>query len=156
MSSRRSPAAVPTMALLLLLGVAAPALAQERGFRLHRYDGTSAGSWQFLVERPWYSGLRFGAVGVTADFSRNTLVPRLATGRGDIAPVIENALLGHVDLAGSLFDRVVLSGTLPVTFFETGRTEPVSQVGPLQGVGVGDPRVGVMVRVAGQAVDVAV
>ncbi|MDP1918215.1 MAG: OmpA family protein [Myxococcales bacterium] len=151
MSSRRSPAAGPTMVLLLLLGAAAPALAQERGFRLHRYDGTSAGSWQFLVERPWYSGLRFGAVGVTADFSRNTLVPRLATGRGDIAPIIENALLGHVDLAGSLFDRVVLSGTLPVTFLETGRTEPVSQVGPLQGVGVGDPRVGVMVRVAGQA-----
>lgn len=139
------------MVLLLLLGTAAPSLAQERGFRLHRYDGTSAGSWQFLVERPWYSGLRFGAVGVTADFSRNALVPRLATGRGDLTPIIENALLGHVDLAGSLFDRVVLSGTLPVTFLETGRTEAVSQVGPLQGVGVGDPRVGVMVRVAGQA-----
>lgn len=150
MSSRRSPAALTTMALLLLVS-AAPALAQERGFRLHRYDGTSAGSWQFIVERPWYSGLRFGAVGVTADFSRNALVPRLATGRGDVTPIIENALLGHVDLAGSLFDRVVLSGTLPITFLETGRTEAVSQVGPLQGVGVGDPRVGAMVRVAGQA-----
>ena len=150
MSSRRSPAVLTTMAFLLLVW-AAPALAQERGFRLHRYDGTSAGSWQFLVERPWYSGLRFGAVGVTADFSRNALVPRLATGRGDITPIIGNALLGHVDLAGSLFDRVVLSGTLPVTFLETGRTEPVSQLGPLQGVGVGDPRVGAMVRLVGQA-----
>ncbi|MDP3498854.1 MAG: OmpA family protein [Myxococcales bacterium] len=148
MSSRRSPALLTTMVLLVS---AAPALAQERGFRLHRYDGTSAGSWQFLVERPWYSGLRFGAVGVTADFSRNALVPRLATGRGDVTPIIENALLGHVDLAGSLFDRVVLSGSLPITFLETGRTEAVSQVGPLQGVGVGDPRVGAMVRVAGQA-----
>ncbi len=138
------------MAFLLLVS-AAPALAQERGFRLHRYDGTSAGSWQFLVERPWYSGLRFGAVGVTADFSRNVLVPRLATGRGDLTPIIGNALLGHVDLAGSLFDRVVLSGTLPITFLETGRTEPVSQVGPLQGIGVGDPRVGAMVRLVGQA-----
>lgn len=150
MSSRRCPASLPTM-VLLVLASAAPALAQERGFRLHRYDGTSAGSWQFLVERPWYSGLRFGAVGVTADFSRNALVPRLATGRGDVSPIIASALIGHVDLAGSLFDRVVLSGTLPIAFLETGRLESVSQVGPLQGVGVGDPRVGAMVRLAGQA-----
>jgi len=150
MSSRRCPAFFTTMVSLLLV-TAAPALAQERGFRLHRYDGTSAGSWQFLVERPWYSGLRFGAVGVTADFSRNALVPRLATGRGDASPIIGSSLVGHVDLAGSLFDRVVLSATLPITFLETGRLEPVSQVGPLQGIGVGDPRVGALVRLAGQA-----
>jgi outer membrane protein OmpA-like peptidoglycan-associated protein len=148
MSPRRFAAALTTLALVLSAG---PALAQERGFRLHRYDGTAAGSWQFLVERPWYSGLRFGAVGVSADYSRNLLVPRLATGGGGVMPIIENALLGHVDLAGSLFDRIAMTATVPITFVETGQTELVSQLGPLQGVGVGDPRVGAMVRLIGQA-----
>ena len=148
MRSRRLPALLRT--LLALLVCSAPAWAQDRGFRLHRYDGPTAGSWTFLVDRPWYSGTRYGALGITADYSRNPLVPRLATGRTEIGPIISDAILGHVDLAGSLFDRVVLSGSVPVTFLERGRTELVSQVGPIAGIAVGDPRVGVMVRLFGQ------
>ncbi|MBL8921721.1 MAG: OmpA family protein [Myxococcaceae bacterium] len=131
--------------------VAATAFAQERGFRLHRYEGTTAGSTLFLVERPWYSSTRFFAAGVTADFSLRPLVPLVATGRGELTPIVSQAFVGHVELAGSLFDRVLLRASLPITLFEGGATELVSQVGPLRAVGLGDPRVGVMVRVFGQS-----
>jgi outer membrane protein OmpA-like peptidoglycan-associated protein len=135
-----------------LLVCAASASAQERGFRAHRYDGTSAGDWDFLVDRPWYSSTRFLSVGLTFDGSHDVLVPRLATGQGiSISPLISNALLGHLDVAGSLFDRLTLSASLPLTLLETGTPEVVSQSGPLQGVAFGDPRLGASLRVLGQA-----
>ncbi len=143
------PLAWGLLALVVALGRGAAA--QERGFALQRYDGATVGSSLFLLERPWYSSQRFGAVGLTLDYARNPLVPRLATGRDALAPLVSTALVGHLDLAGSLFDRVLVSASLPVTLLETGSTEPVSQVAPLTGLGIGDPRVGVMVRVAGQA-----
>jgi len=37
--------------------------AQERGFAVHRYDSTTAGSRFFLVVRPWYS-MNCGGCGV--------------------------------------------------------------------------------------------
>ncbi len=128
----------------------ASAAAQERGFELHRYGGTSAGSSLFLVERPWYSSVRLLAAGVTLDYSHDPLEPRVATGRGLLTPIVSHALVGHVDLAFSLFDRVQLSASLPVTFLERGTPEFVSQVGPLQTIGLGDPRIGLLVRLAGQ------
>lgn len=135
------------MALLLATGAAA----QERGFRLHRYEGSSAGGSLFLLERPVYSARRFGAAGLTLDYSHDPLIPAVATGRGALTPLVTNALVGHLDLSFSFFDRVLLSASLPVTLLESGAVELVSQVGPLQGLGVGDPRVGVMVRLAGEA-----
>jgi outer membrane protein OmpA-like peptidoglycan-associated protein len=137
--------------LALVLLVATGARGQERGFAVNRLDGSSAGSWLFLLERPWYSGQRYGAVGFTVDYARTPLAPRVATGRGALLPIVSDALVGHVDLAGSLFDRLLLSASLPVTLLERGVAEPVSQVAPLQTVGLGDPRVGVMLRIAGQA-----
>ena len=61
---------------LILFGVisslcAPNAFAQERGFAAHRYDGSTAGSWLFMVDRPWYSSTRFFALGVTVDGALN-------------------------------------------------------------------------------------
>jgi outer membrane protein OmpA-like peptidoglycan-associated protein len=139
----------PFLVAVILCGTAAAA--QERGFRLHRYEGSSAGNSLFLLERPTYSARRFGAAGLTLDYSRNPLVPALPTGRGAILPIVSQALVGHLDLSVSFFDRVLVSGSLPVTLLESGTVELVSQSGPLQGLGVGDPRIGLMVRLAGQA-----
>ena len=132
-----------------LLG--AQSIAQERGFALHRYAGPSAGSSLFLLERPWYSDTRFFAAGLTFDYSHRPLEPGLLTGRGPLTPIVSNAVLGHVELAGSLFDRLLLSASLPVNLLEMGTPELVSQVGPQRGLALGDPRVGLMVRIAGQA-----
>ncbi len=137
-------------AFLALLVLGSSAFAQDRGFAVHRFDGTSAGSSQFLVERPWYSSVRLLAVGVTGDYSLNALQARQQTGRGPITPIISNAIVGHLDLAVAFLDRIQLNASLPVTFLETGTPEIVSGVAPIQGVGVGDPRVGVLVRLAGQ------
>ncbi len=137
--------------LALSMFVATGAAAQERGFRLHRYEGSSAGGSLFLLERPTYSTRRFGAAGLTLDYSRDPLVPAVATGRGPLTPIVSGALVGHLDLSFSFLDRVSLSASLPVTLLETGTVELVSQVGPLQGIALGDPRVGVMVRLAGEA-----
>ena len=130
--------------------LALPAAAQERGFAAHRLAGTTVGARTFLVERPWYSSTRRFAGGVSADWSHGALLPAVATGRGPALPIVEHALRGHVELAGALFDRVLLSAALPVTLLETGATELVSQAGPLRGVAAGDPRVGVWARLAGQ------
>ena len=126
------------------------AAAQERGFDVHRYDGSTAGSWLFMVDRPWYSGTRYFAVGVTADGALNPLVPTLATGRGAATPIISLALLGHVDVAGSFLDRILLRASLPVTLLERGTAEPVSGAQPSNSVVVGDPRAGFLVRLFGQ------
>lgn len=130
---------------------ASVASAQERGFGVGRYDGSTAGSWLFLVDRPWYSDTRWFAAGVTIDGALNPLVPAVASGRGGVSAIVSSALVGHVDLAGSLFDRVLVHASIPVTLMEQGTTEAVSQSGPLTGVALGDPRVGVMVRLLGQA-----
>ncbi|MFZ5447000.1 MAG: OmpA family protein [Myxococcota bacterium] len=135
---------------VLAVLIAAVASAQERGFAAHRFDGSAVGSRLFLLERPWYSSTRVFAVGVTADYSHAPLVPRLATGRGELAPIVAHALVGHAELAVSLFDRLTLKASLPVTFLESGQVELVSQAAPLAGVGLGDPRAGLMLRVFGQ------
>jgi outer membrane protein OmpA-like peptidoglycan-associated protein len=135
---------------LVALLAASSAFAQERGFAVHRYDSTTAGSWLFMVERPWYSGTRYFAVGITIDGALNPLVSALSTGRGAALPIISAALLGHIDLAGSLFDRVLIRASMPVTLVERGNAEAVSQSGPLSSIAVGDPRVGLMVRLFGQ------
>jgi outer membrane protein OmpA-like peptidoglycan-associated protein len=148
---RKRPSSLTRYALLLALLVSALAPAQERGFRAHRYDGATVGSWLFLVQRPWYSQTRFVAVGVTADGSLGVLEPRVATGRGPLTPIVSSALVAHAEVAFSLFDRVLLGASLPVTLLERGAAELVSGAAPLVGVGLGDPRASVMVRLAGEA-----
>jgi outer membrane protein OmpA-like peptidoglycan-associated protein len=144
------PRSVAAIGVILCCLVALSAAAQERGFRLHRDEGTAAGTTTFLVERPWYSATRFAAVGLTLEYSHRALIPAVETGRGQRLPIVEHALLGHVDLAGSLFDRLQLSASLPIALLERGTPELVSGVGPLTAVAVGDPRVGARFRLFGQ------
>jgi outer membrane protein OmpA-like peptidoglycan-associated protein len=63
----------------------------------------------------------------------------------EIRPIIAHQLLLHVDLAGSFLDRVNVALSLPVTLLERG--EAAVGVGPLDGAGVGDPRVSALVRI---------
>jgi outer membrane protein OmpA-like peptidoglycan-associated protein len=136
--------------VLLGLVTATGALAQERGFRVHRDEVTPAGTTQFLVDRPWFTKTRAFSVGLSGHYALTPLSPRLATGRNDLSPVLTNVFLASFDVAGSLFDRLQLSGSLPVTLSESGRVELVSGAGPLSGLGLGDPRLGAMLRLFGQ------
>jgi uncharacterized repeat protein (TIGR01451 family) len=136
-----------TAALLL---VAAPAAAQKSGFSLERYDPTPAGEWTLDVEHPWYSRTHaFFAGGLTLDYAHDPLIfgIRNASGFTQTEAVVAHALTGHVDLAASFFDRVLLSFSLPVVLLERGHSE--DGVAP-SGAAVGDPRLRLMVRVLGQ------
>src|SRR5439155_16398589 len=62
--------------------------------------------------------------------------------------VVEHQLVGHLDLAGSFLDRVQVSASLPVVLLERGT--PAFGAAPISGGAVGDPRLGVMVRIWGQ------
>ncbi len=136
-------------ALGLLLSTAPKARAQ--GFALEKYEPPPAGSWFFGVVHPWYSSTRWFAGGLTLDYAHNPLLAGLYDANGGFhktAAVVEHALYGHIDVAGSFLDRVQINATLPITFLERGT--PQFGVAPLDGASVGDPRLGVFVRLWGQ------
>lgn len=144
---------VPLLALLgsALLGSAAPAQAQNVGFQVNRYEPTAAGEWSFWVDHPWYSSTRYFAAGVTMNYAHNPLVFGSVSPDGSFnqqTAVIQHQLIGHIDLAGSFLDRVLLTASLPVVFLEKGT--PAGGAAAGDQVTVGDPRFGLMVRLFGQ------
>lgn len=150
---------VPTCSALILgalLGVLAPtpASAQNRGFQLNRYEPTAAGEWSFWVDHPWYSKTRAFAAGLTLDYGHNPLIVGFVQPDGRLIQtqsILANQLVGHVDLAGSFLDRVLLTASLPVTFLENGQAVMSTTLpSPASGAYVSDPRLGAMVRVFGQ------
>lgn len=137
--------------LSLLLGTSGNALAQNIGFQLNRYEPTAAGEWSLAVDHPWYSRTRYFAAGVTLNYAHNPLVfgrPSGDTGFTRTQSAIEHQFIGHIDLAGSFLDRVLLTASLPITFLERGNS--IAGVTPADSVSVGDPRFGLLVRLFGQ------
>ncbi len=136
--------------LASLTATTATAQSTQTGFALNRYEPTAAGEWSFWVDHPWYSSTRYFAAGITLNYGHNPLVFGVDNGTSveKTVNVIEHQLLGHVDLAGSFLDRVLITATLPVTLLERGT--PAGGVEPTQGVVVGDPRVGLWLRLFGQ------
>jgi outer membrane protein OmpA-like peptidoglycan-associated protein len=127
------------------------AQAQNQGFEINRYQPTAAGEWSFWVDHPWYSSMRYFAAGITLNYAHNPLVFGQQNSDGTFTQtqsVIEHQLIGHIDLAGSFLDRVLITASLPVVLLETGT--PVAGVSPSNSVTIGDPRLGLMVRLFGQ------
>lgn len=124
---------------------AQPARAQNQGFALNRYEPTAAGEWSFAVAHPWFSSSRYFAAGLTLNYAHKPFVLGVERGGSfsEQRDIISHQLITHVDVAGSLFDRVLLAGSLPVVWVT--RSESVDQ-----GVAVGDPRIGLVGRIFGQ------
>jgi len=139
--------------LLALLGettaTAQPA-SPSTGFQVNRYEPTAAGEWGFLVDHPWYSSTRYFSGGITLNYGHNPLLANQVAADGSILrtdSIIAHQLMGHVDLAGSFLDRVNVSLSLPVTLLEQGQSLlGITPTSPA----VGDPRIGLMVRIFGQ------
>ena len=134
-----------------LAALAPSASAQNIGYQLNRFEPAPAGDPFFTVEHPWYSSTRYFAAGLTLDYANNLLVAGVYNSQGNLnrtSSIIEHALTGHVDVAGSLFDRVAISASLPVLLLERGNSE--DGISPLGSVAVGDPRLGIRARVFGQ------
>ncbi len=127
--------------LLCTLALVRPAVAQSAGYQLNRFEPTPAGDPFTIVEYPWYSATRWFAGGLTLDYAHHLLLAQ-----GAPAP-IANQLDGHLDLAGSLFDRIALTVSVPMVLYESGTA--LAGIGPTGAV-AGDPRVGVRGRIIGQ------
>ncbi len=152
--ANRPLGAVAACAALLLFGQPAKAqTAPKNGFQLNRYEPTTAGEWSFMVDHPWYSSTRYFAAGITLNYGHNPLVFGQQQADGSFHEsqvVIGHQLLGHIDLAGSFLDRVTISLSLPISLLERGSPVPIAGVSPMEGVGIGDPRLGAMIRLAKQ------
>src|SRR5689334_21374541 len=97
---------------LLLLVTAQPAQAQNSGFQVNRYEPTAAGEWSFWVDHPWYSKTRYFAGGITLNYSHNPLIYGYSDNNGNFvqtSTIISHQLIGHLDLAGSFLDRVLIT-----------------------------------------------
>lgn len=125
------------IAACALCGVAGSARAQEVGYQLNRYEPTPAGDAFAVVEHPWYASTRWLAIGLSYDYARNLLVAA-----SNPAP-IANSQSVHLDVAGTIWERVALSLSVPFVLAQSG--EPFAGVGPSGGT-AGDPRVGARAR----------
>jgi OOP family OmpA-OmpF porin len=129
----------------------------SKGFAVNRYEPSSAGEWSFWVDHPWYSSTRYFAAGITLNYAHNPLVFGSVGSDGSFSPqisVIQHQFLGHVDVAGSFLDRVQINASLPITFLERGTRAAGAE--PANGVAMGDPRLGLWVRLFGQPLRSAV
>lgn len=151
---------LPRISYLLLSALLASALPAEAqttstagtGFQLNRYEPTAAGEWSFWVDHPWYSSTRYFAAGITLNYAHSPLVFGVVNTNNSFdrtQTVIEHQLLGHIDLAGSFLDRVLLTLSMPIVFLEKGGT-PAGNVAASDQVSIGDLRFGAMVRLFGQ------
>ena len=122
------------------------------GFQLNRYEPTAAGEWSFWVNHPWYSSTRYFAAGVTLNYAHNPLIFGTVSSDGafsQTSAVVAHQLIGHVDVAGSFLDRVLLTLSLPVILLDQGGT-PAGNIAASNMVSIGDLRFGAMVRLYGQ------
>ncbi len=139
-------AVATVLGLVCLSGEAA-----AQGFALDRYEPTAAGEWMFAVESPWYSATRWFAADLMLDYGHAPLLGGTFDSSNNFhqtTVIIEHQLVGHLDLAASFLDRVLVTASLPVTLYESGTS--AYGVSPLSGGAAGDPRLGAMVRVFGQ------
>ena len=138
------------LCLNLCVGDVQAQSATNQGFTVNRYEPTAAGEWSFGVDHPWYSSTRYFAAGITLNYGHNPLVFGRVTSSGfsQTTAVIEHQFLSHIDLAGSFLDRILLTGSLPITWLERGT--PAAGVSASAQVSVGDPRLGLWVRLFGQ------
>lgn len=138
--------------ILALVLVCSLPTAARAGFQIQRLELTPPGSWLTTVDSPWYSSTRYVAAGLALDYAHNPLVLNVVGADGGVSSstaVVSHQLTGRVEVAGAFLDRVLLSASLPVALYERGT--PLAGVAPIGGPVVGDPRVGILVRLAQHA-----
>jgi outer membrane protein OmpA-like peptidoglycan-associated protein len=140
---------------LVLLGLAlalaatasaAPAAAQAgQGFTLERYEPSPAGQWSFWIDHPEYSEPFKLKAGLTFDYGHHPLVLGIEKDGKFVesTAVVSDQVYGHLDLAATMLNTFELSLSLPAMLYQAGHAAAGISPGDF---GIGDPRVGVMVR----------
>jgi len=137
--------------------VMAPALARAQtsaGWALDRYDPTPAGDVFFASEFPWYGGQGQSIAlrgGLTLDHARNPLVARLDDGgQEQVTRIVSNMTVLHAQLGLAFVNRVGVHLSLPLGLYQDGERS-IGGLASASSVGLGDPRLGVRVRLLGDA-----
>ncbi len=147
---RRLRGAGFALALSLCAFPAAAQTTATGGFSLGRYAPTTPGESTFWAPRPWYSTVRTFSVGLTLDYAHAPLVFKRFDTTGKLverSTVVEHQFIGHLSVAGALWDRVNASLHVPLTLVETGSASVGAA--PAGKVTFGDPRVALLARLYG-------
>jgi outer membrane protein OmpA-like peptidoglycan-associated protein len=151
-TSRFTLAAVVLASLSL---ASSAAHAQDRtGWALNRYEPAPMGDHFFVAEHPWYSSVRTFSVGLYGDYAINPLIlRRTVDGTTNNVDNITGTFSLHVGAQVSFLDRIGVHVSLPVSLLQSGTlaSEVPVVVGPADGPAIGDLRVGLRVRLFGQA-----
>lgn len=115
-------------------------MSQVTGFRLERYEATTAGSPLFLADRPWFAPQQRFAAALTLGYAHRPL--QFSDGSGPLPAIVEHALQGSLDVAGAPLRWLLLRASLPITLLERGTTDARAGIAPLEGATIGDPRLG--------------
>ncbi len=146
------PSRTRELGLVLAAGVVSGVgTARADGYQLDPYEPTPAGDPFLVVESPWYAPTRSLAADLTFDYAHDLVIAQHVDPGGHVVPdpaPIAGASVAHLDVAGTLFERVAVSGSLPIVLDQSGTA--FAGIGP-SGTAVGDPRLGVRARLAGDA-----
>jgi OmpA-OmpF porin, OOP family len=168
--------AVATAAFAAPFLLTQAALAQEPltgGFALDRYEPTVVGDRFFAVPGGGVDGKNTFRFGLSLEYAHDPLVIRdtcvdgnnNGTIEGDtecnvddpeeLASVVEHQMTAHVGLSYALFDRLLLSMSVPLHILNKGDSvtnprSPTSEIAAPDGAAVGDLRFGARVKLLGK------
>jgi outer membrane protein OmpA-like peptidoglycan-associated protein len=128
--------------------------AQTAGWALDRFEPSPAGDNFFTAEHPWYGHGRPFAfrAGLVFDYAHTPLVLRETVGGQErVTPIVSDMLVGSLQAGIGLSNRVNIHLSLPISFWQDGAAVAVGGLGASSSAALGDPRIGVRVRVLGES-----
>ena len=153
MCSHRFKLGAATLVGALLLPAAAQAQSTA-GWALDRYDPTPAGDVFFASEFPWYGGAGQSFAfrgGLTFDYARNPLVLRVdSMGQERVTRIVSDMAVLHAQFGVAFANRLNVHLSLPVGVYQAGERS-VGGLAAADSAGLGDPRLGLRVRIFGES-----
>jgi len=136
--------------LFLTIALTLAGRAQAQGFQLQQYESVAAGERGFVADVPWYKPTRTFAAAVTLNYGHDVLQGgRIVGGSFEGRSIVDHQLAAQFDLAYSPWERLRLSASLPLMIAEAGQTH--AGVSPANGPLLSDPRLGLALRLYGDA-----
>jgi len=132
--------------------IAAPALAQNGGLALDRFEPAPAGDRMFGVPSPYAAGELTPHVMLLGDYAHDPLVLQRVPSDTNAGTVVGSQLYLNLDAALSLWNRILVDVDVPVAVYQSGASPTVggeSFASP-SAAQFGDLRLGARVRLFGE------
>jgi large repetitive protein len=148
---RRAALAAVSLALFAGATPLSSARAQSAGVTLDRYYPAETGEDGFVLSRPLDLGRGRLAVRLDLDYSNDSLVweQRLGDADSESSALVAHHMVAHLGVALGVLDRVVFYAGVPVSIFMDGDPESDPGARAADGSGVGDPWLGMRLRIFG-------